>query len=135
MIPRLLHPAPIVIQQLSTANTIYDDDAREPIQQAAHASNVTVVGQAQWGLADELAMSGAGPQENASGYVLFRYFDLEAKSVVLRQNDRFIKIGKQDTDVYIVSLKPTGHYPSAGGATMVKAFFLDRMPSRQELGV
>jgi hypothetical protein len=134
MIPRLLHPVPITIQQLDVSNTIYDEEAREPIQQASHAVNITIPGQVNWGLAEELAVTNAGPQENASGYVLFRYVDLNAQSVTLKQNDRFIKIGNEDTDVYVVSLKPTGHYPSAGGATLVKAIFLDRMPSRQDLG-
>ena len=132
-LPNLLHPVPIVIEQLDQTNTVYDEDYREPVMQASHATSKTLPGQVKWGLDDELAMSVGGPSEKADGYVLFRYVDLNAQSVTLKQNDRFTKIGNVETDVYIVSLKPIGHYPDAGGATMVKAFFSDRQPSRQGL--
>ena len=79
----------------------------------------------------ETGASRAGAIQDASGYVLFRYVDLEAKSVVLKQNDRFLKLGKLDADVYVTALRPNGHYTDQGGATMVKAFFKDRQPSRQ----
>lgn len=131
--PNLLHPVPIQIEQLDTASTVYDDDYREPVMQAAHATSKTVSGQVKWGLDDELSMAVGGPSEKADGYVLFRYIDLEAQSITLRQNDRLTKIGNVETDVYITSFKPIGHYPSAGGATMIKAFFVDRQPSRQGL--
>jgi len=132
--PNLLHPVPVQVQSLDKANTMYDEHTREPIQQASHSVTKTVQGQPRWGVAAGLEMSNNGPQENAAGYVLFRHVDLDAAELTLKENDRFIKIGNQEVDVYIVSLRYEGHYSDAGGSTLVKAFFRDRQPSRQRLG-
>jgi len=132
--PNLLHPVPIIIQQIDISSTFHDEDFREPIQQSVRKANTTVNGQVKWGIDDSLAMSRGGVSEESAGYVLFRYADLTAASVTLRQNDRFIKIGNVLTDVYILRLQPQGHYPSAGGATLIKAFFADRAPAKQRLG-
>lgn len=139
-IPNLIHPVPIVIEQIDKtrqednagAGSWFDDDFREPVQQAARAATVTVVGQPRWGDAQKLGASRSGPESEANGYVLFRYVDLEGKSIELQQNDRFLKIGKLNTNVYIVSLRPEGHYDDIGGATLVKAFFKDRQPAKGE---
>lgn len=135
MIPNLLHPVPVTIQSLSVLNTTYDEHAREPVQQVAHASAEIVQGQVNWAIDKDLRMTHGGAQEGASGYVLFRLVDLAAAGISLKQNDRFTKIGLELTDVYITSLKHTGHYVYAGGATMVKAYFTDRAPSRQRSGI
>jgi len=132
-IPNLIHPVPITIQQIDITETLFDEDYREPIQQSKRKTNIIVDGQIKWGMDDDLKMSRGGAQEKSDGYVLFRYVDLESASIVLRQNDRFIKLGTLEVDVYIIKLKPMGHYQDAGGPTIVKAYFLDRQPSRQGL--
>ena len=129
--PNLLHPVPIIIQQLNKASTIQDDDFREPVQQALHNANKTAPGQVKWISEKDLEVSEAGTMEGADGYVLFRYVDLAARGITLQQNDRIIKMGTLDTDVYIVKLRPEGHYPDIGGPTLVKAFFKDRQPTKQ----
>jgi hypothetical protein len=132
--PRLIHPVPVTIEQLDLAETIQDDDYREPVQQAARKAKVTSVkGQPRWEGSKELEFTKGGVQQKADGYVLFRYVDLEAAGVTLSDNDRFTLIGKQVTDVYIVQLQPVAHYSDKGGATLLKAFFMDRQPSRQGL--
>ncbi len=133
-IPNLLHPVPIEIEQLDKGNTYYDDDAREPIQFAARKTKITVSGQVNWGAAMAADHERTGAVENASGYVLFRYVDLEAAGVVLQREDRFTSIGGVVTDVYVDRLVPRGHYPDIGGPTMVKAYFVDRQPARQQRG-
>lgn len=129
--PRLIHPVPISIQQFNLSATIQDEDYREPVQQAARGTTVEAVGQVAWSGDKELEFTRGGVQEKANGYVLFRYRDLNAKSITLKDNDRFISIGGIETDVYIAKLLPIGHYTDQGGPTMVKAFFIDRQPSRQ----
>jgi len=131
--PNLIHPVPITIQQLSKGDTLYDDDFREPIQQSVRTVSKVISGQVRWATSDDLSMTNSGPREGEAGYVLFRYRDLAAASVTLQQNDRFTKIGNEIVDVYVTRTQPLGHYPSAGGATLVKAFFTDRQPSRQGL--
>ena len=136
MLPNLIHPVPIIIQRLDTPNTVMDEEYREPVQKSARQADTTVQGQAQWARSETMMVrSRGGRQLDANGYVLFRYADLEAAGITLQENDRFIKIGNEDTDVYIISLQPMGHYPSASGATLVKAYFADRQPARQGLGL
>jgi hypothetical protein len=132
--PNLLHPVPVVLEQLSEADTYYDEDAREPIQDGARPVQVTVQGQVDWRAQKDLALLRGGNLENASGYVLFRVVDLAALGITLEPEDRFAQIGGIDTDVYIHRLEWVGHYPDAGGPTMVKAYFWDRAPARQTRG-
>lgn len=134
-IPNLLHPVPVVIAKINRAGTRYDNDAREAVTQAARDSAVTVQGQVKWGLQEGLQPTKTGPKEDASGYVLFRRTDLATAGITLEQNDRFASIGGIDTDVYVSRIEWTGHYPSAGGPTMVKAYFADRQPAKQTRGV
>jgi len=131
--PNLIHPVPITIQQLVKDETLYDEDYREPVQQSVRTQSIEVPGQVRYGSSQELGVTTSGPKEGEAGYVLFRYRDLAAASVTLQQNDRFTKIGNEIVDVYVTRTQPIGHYPSAGGATLVKAFFTDRQPSRQGL--
>ena len=72
--------------------------------------------------------------EGSDGYVLFRRIDLDTAGITLQRQDRFSKLGHVETDVYIVRLEHTAHYPDQGGPTLVKAYFEDRGPSRQTRG-
>jgi hypothetical protein len=133
-IPNLLHPVPVKIRQLSRSTTVYDDDAREPIQIVGRTSELTVQGQVRWYEQYRQEPTLVGVVEGASGYVLFRLADLEAQSVVLQRQDQFVQIGSRETDVYVVALEWVGHYADQGGPTMVKAHFADRQPARQTRG-
>ena len=70
----------------------------------------------------------------STGYVVFRYIDLNAREITLQLDDRFVSLGGVDCDLYIVSFRPMGHYPDQGGPTLLKALFDDRQPMRQGLG-
>jgi hypothetical protein len=124
----------VTIQQRDNANTVVDSKFREPIQQAARKSNVTLNGQAKWFSDEELRMRKGGAEQESDGYVLFRFVDLAAAGATITQGDRIIKIGLIDTDVYVTKLQQEGHYPDQGGATLVKAFFQDRTPAKQNRG-
>jgi len=132
--PNLIHPVPVELEQIDKSDqatggaTFFDDDFREPVQQVERKVKVQLVGQVMWDHSNELTASKIGAEEDAAGYVLLRFVDLSAKSVVLVQNDRFTKLGKEDTDVYIIKIMPLGHYTDQSGATLVKAFFADRTP-------
>jgi hypothetical protein len=131
-IPNLIHPLSIQIQKQDTDETDYDDDFREPVQQTKRASTVTVDGQVKWGSHKSYSSNRRGPQESSDGYILFRYVDLNDAGITLEREDKIIKIGNLDVNVYINSLLPEGHYPDQGGYTLVKAFFVDRQPARIE---
>jgi len=134
-IPNLLHPVPCVIEKINREDTKMDEDAREPIQQAARDTAVTVPGQVNWGTQKGLEPQKAGPREGATGYVLFRHVDLVAAGIALEDNDRFAKLGNVETDVYVDRLEHEGHYPDQSGPTLVKAYFSDRQPAKQTRGV
>lgn len=133
--PRLLHPVRVVVEQINKGATAYDYDAREPIQQAARDTQLTLRGQVKYGSSTELRYDDAGPMENERGYVLFSQRELDAASVVLAVNDRITRIGVVDHDSYITRLEPMGHYPEFGGNTLLKAYFADRQPSKHRRAI
>jgi len=129
MYPRLLHAVNVRLVCIDYDNTIYDTEAREPVQQAARSTVVVLPGQVKYGSSDDQTPSSGGPREEERGYVLFRKRDLDSESVTLRVNDRITQIGNVEHDCYITRLEPLGHYPSYGH-TLVKAHFADRQPAK-----
>jgi len=131
VLPNLLHPIPIQVSQLDTSGTLYDDEAREPIQQATRSSVVTIPGQVKYGSSREASFHLGGLRENERGYVLFRQVDLDAQSVTLKINDRIVKIGQITQSADITRIEPMGHYPDQNGASLIRVYFSDRAPSKQ----
>lgn len=134
-LPRLLHPINVTVQQIDRAATIYDEETREPVQVVERKVDKIVPGQILWGKEKALAATAGGAEEQSEGYVLFRYIDLSAQSITLQQNDRIVKMGHLDTDVYVVKLQPMGHYADQNGPALVRAYFASRQPSRQGQGL
>jgi hypothetical protein len=134
MNPRLLHPVPITLQQIVRGETVYDPDLREPIQNTTRTANAILRGQVKWGLDKALNVLPEGVKEGSDGYVLFRASDLVKASITINREDRFIKMGKVEVDVYVTALQPLGHYPDIGGHGLIRAYFKDKQPSRQSRG-
>jgi hypothetical protein len=132
--PRLIHPCSIHIRQILKSSTFFDEDAREPVQHAQRSAIVVLPGQVKWEAQKNLIPDKAGVVEGAAGYVLFRVKYMNAASVTLNLNDRFTKMGHVETDVYVVKLEWTAHYPKHKGPTMLKAWFADRQPAKQTRG-
>jgi hypothetical protein len=136
MQPRLLHPIPIGIETLQRLETIVDEDYREPVSYAARATKVTVNGQPHWTIDDRFRQTLIGPEQESTGYILFRTIDLKLAGIPeLENGDRITSIGVGihaiDVDFYVIGLRMTGHWPDQGGATLVKAFFRDRSRSKE----
>lgn len=132
-LPNLIHPINCTLQVLDTANTIFDPDAREPLQASERLADVIVQGQPRWVSQKQLEAAGFGPSDAVRGYVLFRFIDLTnaIPPIALKINDRITLQGSLADEVYIVRLEPTAHYPDQGGASMVKAWFTDRQPAKE----
>lgn len=130
VLPRLIHPVPVSIERISKATTPMDAEFAEPIGAARRLAPVTVQGQPKWMAEQEIDVDGSGAKVKTRGYVLFRYVDLSAASVVLQLNDRLLSQGFIAGSWYIVKLEPVAHYPDQGGATMVKAWISDRAPAK-----
>jgi hypothetical protein len=129
--PRLIHPVSVTIQRIDRATTVYDEDAREPVQQASRFTNLILQGQPRWTSGEQLRISRDGPTVDADGYVLFRYRDLDAAGITLQINDRITQIGRRTLEVYIVRLDDAGHYTDTNGASLVRAWFKDRKPAKE----
>jgi hypothetical protein len=79
-----------------------------------------------------------GAEEGEDGYVLVRPVDLAAIGQKIQRGDRIVGYGvgaaRIDLDVYVVRIRPEGHYPDLKGPGLLKAFFSDRQPERQNPG-
>lgn len=131
--PNLIHPIVVEIEQIDYANTFYDEDTREPIQQAKRKTIATCPGQPKLRDVSRLTMEFGGRREESSGYVLFRKRDLDARSIELRLTDRIRKIGHLEVDYYINNLEWLGNLQNYSGPTLVKAWFSDKKPSKQRV--
>jgi hypothetical protein len=129
--PRLIHPCSITIKRVDHGTTLYDEDAREPLQQATRLTSVTIQGQVSWADTSQKDTGRSGVLLNAQGYVLFRKLDLDAAGFAIQINDRISKMGHVETDVYVERLEWIGHYTELEGPTMIRAYFSDRLPSKQ----
>jgi len=126
-IPNLLHPVKITLQRRNVTDTLYDEDMREPIGQTSYYAEETLMGQVSWENKDNVYVDEKGTQLKAIGYILFRYVDLESKGITLKYQDRIKKIGRHEEELYIINTKPIGHYPDQDGATLIRAYFTDRI--------
>ena len=136
---RLLHPTAVEVEKLQRTVAPMDPDYREPTQQAVRGPRITCPGQVQWGMDERLRATLTGAEQESEGYILFRRRDLRAVGLIeIEQGDRFTSLGsgpnKVDVDLYVVGLRYQVHYPDSRGAQMVKAFFKDRFPSKQNRG-
>jgi hypothetical protein len=128
--PRLIHPVDLTIEPIDTPATTYDRQAREPVKQAARATQVQVEAQVQWSAQDDPVASDVGILERNRGYVLFRTEDLEAISYEPARGDRIVTIGPMTgLDLYLADGEPCGHYD--GQPWLRKFDFVDRQPTRR----
>lgn len=131
VLPRLIHPCTIQLEQINKASTVMDDDTREPVQKVTRKAVVSVEGQPAWSQDLGAEADLAGIVVRSAGYVLFRKVDLDAASVTIQLEDRIIQMGHVHTDVYIHKIEWCGHYPDQAGPSLLKAYFRDMEPSRQ----
>jgi hypothetical protein len=131
--PNLIHGVPIEITVSAPSTTVFDEDAHEPVQQADKGTPVIVRGVPNWmvvGGGEGYTPQKGGFTADTLGYILFRYIDLDAAGVTLKHNDRFTKIGTRPYDLFINRLAPMGHYTDMNGPSLVRAYFVDREPSK-----
>lgn len=131
VLPTLIHGVDITIEQIDRSATLYDEDAREPIQHAGRKTQVVVKGQPHWRSEERLRVDAAGPTGDAQGWVTFRYADLDAQGIALEINDRIVKMGRTVTEVYVVRLEPKAQYPDQDGPSLLRVWFSDRRPAKE----
>ena len=137
-VPNLIHPVRCVLRQTRKDVTSYDDDAREAIQKVNRNKDTVIQGQPRFNKGafgtGRANFTRGGQQEDGSGYILFRQFDLNVLCIDLQAGDQVVQIGWMEVDLYIRRLQPTGHYTAGHGATLIKAYIEDRAPTRNNPG-
>lgn len=133
--PNILFPVFCHIQPLSREETHYDEDLREPIQSEVYGSTIILPGQVMWTNQSKLSPSPYGATEQSDGYIVFKYTDLRRKRLEIKREDRIIKIGFLEVDLYVVGLQPIAHYADQRGPGLLKALFRDRQNTRNSPGV
>jgi hypothetical protein len=128
--PNLIHPINCTLERIDKAATIYDEDAREPVQRASRFDAIQISAQPHWFSERELQTLAQGPNDSSRGYLLFRYVDLLSAGIMVQINDRVTMQGHLPTEVYITRTQPMGHYPDQNGASLLKAWFTDRNPAK-----
>lgn len=126
--PNLIHPVSVVIERRNLVDTIYDEDAREPVRQATRTAEITINAQILWDYHSDPKSEDAGLDLGESGYILVRMVDLQAASVSLGFGDRITKIGTLGVELYITRTRPMAHYGPTG-ATLLRCYFADRDPT------
>jgi len=126
--PNLIHPVPIVVEQIDKDEIEWDEDAQEPVGAEEYTSEVTLQAQVHWRSIDDPDWTWSGRDDSTKGYVLFLWADLRARSITIAVGDHIRKIGDRDVDLYVESFEDAAHYPDLGGAGFLLAFFADRTP-------
>lgn len=134
--PRLIHPVPIWVKKIDRDFTpISDPNLHEFIGQVRRERKVKLYAQIGQPSVTPKASSG-GILETEAGYILVLTAALRNADVALERGDQIVQIGEgpaaRQTDLYITRLEWLGHYNQASGHTMLKAYFADRQPSRQQ---
>lgn len=123
--PRLLHPVPVIIEVRDLSQTIFDDDAREPVRQVERSTAVTVNAQILWDFRNDPKPLEGGLEYLESGYILVKLTEIRALGLDFKFGDRITKIGDLDTELYITRSRPMAHYPP-NGAALMRYYFGDR---------
>ena len=130
------HPITVFLRKADKEQTaVMDDDLHEPVGQVRRKLKpIKLVAQIADGKAKDPVASSGGVVEESDGYLLFRTKDLRTAKTTVERGDRIVQIGEKpndrEVDYYITKLKYMGHYPGKKGASLVRAYFEDREPSR-----
>lgn len=133
---RLIHPIPVYLRKSDKQQTAVMDDAlHEPVGQVRRKLEpVRLVAQIADGKTEDAMASPGGVTLEGGGYLLFRTRDLRTAKTTVEIGDRVVQIGNapndHEVDYYIIRLKYMGHYPDKKGASLVRAYYEDREPSR-----
>lgn len=133
-VPHLIHPILCVVEQISKGTTIYDEDTREPIQQADRATAVSIMGQPRWRRRDVVSMQRGGDRQEAKAYIVFRKVDMDAllgDNVQFQLGDKVTRIGHQTVEYFIIEREWLAHLPAHGGPSLLRAWLSDRNPSKR----
>ncbi len=133
-IPDLIEPIDVQIKQLDKTITPASSGVsgrREFMGSRVRFATVTLPAQIIHGNTfQRTEFSQLGPDEQAKGYLVLRFADLDAQGINLKRGDKIIKMGQLNVELFILhsSGDPAAHFSSIGGFTLLRVFFGDRNP-------
>jgi len=127
VLPNLIHPVNVVIEQKDDTKTITDPRTRTVVGSPVR-STVTIRAQLSNKRHDQLAMNPGGREELAEGYVLARTHDLDKAGITINIGDKIVKVGKRTVVYYVTRLEYKAGYTDQDGQTLVRIFYHDRSP-------
>lgn len=126
--PNILFPTTIKIEQPSQDKTVMDRLTRSPRNFIRRNESFEIEGQVVW---DESLSSkslpkaeNSGVDEKQFGHIIVRTLDLKSLGKVLKRNDKIVKLGDHDIELYILKIIFGSHYD--GTFRLAKAVFADR---------
>ena len=134
MIPELIDPIKITIEQIDKINTPFTGGVagrREPVGSVVRKTAFKIDAQIVFTDREQLAnRTQLGTDEQAKGYFVLRFKDLNALGKVLKRGDKIIKMGQLDKEFYILNDggDPAAHFSFNNEFTLIRMFFADRKP-------
>lgn len=135
--PRLINPVPVFIRKADPDNTAaVNTSLHEPVGQMRRFRDpIKLLAQISYIKMDNPVPTAGGINEISDGYLVFQISRLRKMGIMVDRGDQVTQIGQGRTlmavDYYITKIQPLGHTSLAKGATLIKAYFADRQPTRQ----
>jgi hypothetical protein len=131
VIPNLIHPTTIGVEQKNSGNTIFDEHTNEPVRQADRNTPVTFQAQVAWNDHDRISEERGGFYELEEGYILVRKVDMNDLGIELEIGDKIVSIGDETgLNLYITRFQFRASYPPYG-PTLTRCYFEDRAPTHR----
>ncbi len=134
-IPELIESIPIEIEQIDKDATAFSggvDGRHETYGNVQRKVKFEIPAQVVFGNTEQITKfnSMLGPKEQARGYLVLRFIDLENLGKKLKRGDKITKIGNLDGEYFLLHTTgdPAAHFDSIGGFTLFRMFFGDRNP-------
>lgn len=135
MIPRLIQPIEVTITPIDRASTLYDDNAREPVRQAAYLTPIIIDAQVEWFDSLDADFGPGGALEHMSGYLIIRAVDMTRKGYTPHRGDKITSLGEQSDQLfYIDAVERAAHWSAQKGPTLRRLPFTDRKPTQTKQG-
>jgi hypothetical protein len=127
VIPKLLNPTVVEIEQKDETKTRYDHRRRTTTNYVARGQKFQLNAQVKWSMSDAGSrpeISQGGVDEQTFGYFICRQLDLNTLGKELKRGDKVVSIGGKEVTFYILRVEYGSHY--GGDFSLLKVIFTDR---------
>jgi len=131
-IPELIEPVKVTIQRKDDSKTQFSagiSGRHEVINHIERLPDIQLDAQIAFSNTQmKSTFEQVGAFENADGYCVFRYIDIQNAGIELKRGDKISKIGQLDVEYYFLHTTgdPAAHF-SSQNFTLVRMFFANRV--------